>query len=467
MDVHDSADVPTPAPALPREALPGGPAAQAAEPSARVRRHRRIAWIVLGVFLALIGLAIYRHRVSSRLGGLRGFGGPMPVSAAKVSTADVPVVVDALGTVTPLATVNVTPQVSGPLVRLPFKEGQMVRAGALLAEIDPRPYQAALDQARGELATAEAALATARIDLARYKRLLAQDSIAEQTYADQLGTVQQDAATVETDKALVETARLNLSYCRISAPVGGLVGLRQVDIGNLVQANQTTPIVVVTQMRPMSVLFSVPETDLAQIFRQMHSGQRLTVEAYSRDMRHLIATGTLAAIDNQINTTTGTLQMRALFTNSHLQLFPNEFVNVKLVVRTLKNQVVVPGAAVQNGPSGNFVYVVQPNDTVQMRTVVTGPTDGTLMAVMQGLAPGEVVVTDGADELRPGAKVRIPGAHPSAARARGAGAQHTAAAGKGRCARLAQARRTASGRRARFLARASRRFGCARRGGQT
>ena len=391
------------------------PAAAHADP-ATVRRHRRIAAAGLLAFLGLIAFAILRHHEAAQADRFRHLG-PMPVAVGTVTRANVPVIVDALGTVTPLTTVNVTPQVSGRLVKLAFKEGQMVHAGALLAEIDPRPYQAALDQALGQLATAKAALATARIDLERYKRLVAQDSIAEQTYADQRGTVQQDAATVETDRAMVATARLNLSYCRIRAPVSGLVGLRQVDIGNLVQANQTTPIVVLTQMQPMSVLFAVPETDLGEIVRQMHAGHTLGVEAYSRDMRHLIATGTLTAIDNQINTTTGTLQMRALFNNKGFELFPNEFVNVKLVVRTLAHQLVVPGAAVQNGPSGTFVYVVEPNDTVQMRSIVTGPTSGILMAVMKGLAPGEIVVTDGADELRPGARVRIPGAKAPAAAA--------------------------------------------------
>jgi multidrug efflux system membrane fusion protein len=296
------------------------PAAAPADP-ATVRRHRRIAAVGLLAFLGLIAFAILRHHEDAQANRFR-HPGPMPVTVGTVTRANVPVIVDALGTVTPLTTVNVTPQVSGPLVELPFKEGQMVHAGALLAEIDPRPYQAALDQALGQLATAKAALATARIDLARYKRLVAQDSIAEQTYADQLGTVQQDAATVETDQALVATARLNLSYCRITSPVSGLVGLRQVDIGNLVQANQATPIVVVTQMQPMSVLFSVPETDLAEIFRQMHAGHTLVVQAYSRDMRHLIDTGTLTAIDNQINTTTGTLQMRACSTTAASCSFP-------------------------------------------------------------------------------------------------------------------------------------------------
>ena len=429
------------------------PTAAQSDPAV-IRRHRRMAIIGLLAFVGLIAFAILRHHTAIRPGGLRHLG-PMPVAVGKVTTADVPVIVQALGTVTPLDVVSVTPQVSGPLVRLPFKEGQMVRAGALLAQIDPRPFQAALAQAQGQLKTAEAALSTARLDLGRYKRLVAQDSIAVQTYADQVGTVQQDAATVEADKAAVETARLNLSYCRIVSPVAGLVGLRQVDVGNLVQANQSTPIVVVTQMQPMSVVFSVPETNLQQLFQRLRAGARLSVQAYSRDMRHRIATGTLTAIDNQINTTTGTLQMRAMFNNKRLELFPNEFVNVKLVVRTLKHQMVVPGGAVLNGPSGYYAFVVQPNDTVRMRPIVPGPTDGRMIAILRGLSPGETVVTDGGDQLREGARVRIPGqkAPPAAA---AAGARNV------RCARLAKARRTASGRQAKVLARAVQRLGCAR-----
>ncbi len=380
-----------------------------------VRRHRRIAFIGLAVFIGIIAIAVYRGHKDQQVNHFQG-DGPLPVAVAQVAARNVPVVIEALGTVSPLATVNVRPQVTGALERIVFQEGEMVHAGSLLAVIDPRPYQAALDQARGQLARDQAALASAKIDLARYKRLLAQDSVSEQTYTDQRATVGQDQAQVEADQAAVESARLNLSYCNITSPVTGQVGLRQVDLGNLVQADQATPIVTVTQMRPMSVLFTVPENELAEIFRQMHGAGSLEVEAYSRDMRHLIATGKLASVDNEINTTTGTLQMRAMFSNDQLQLFPNEFVNVKLILRTLKNQLVVPGAAVQNGPSSNFVYVVGPKDTVSLRTVVTGPSDGAFISIMKGLKLGETIVTDGADQLRNGAHVRIPGERPAAAR---------------------------------------------------
>jgi multidrug efflux system membrane fusion protein len=436
---------------IPADAPPG--------PPPEVTRHRRIAWLIGLAALILLIAWVVHHRLAAhaRPPSMAMMGGPLPVSIAKVSTADVPVVIDALGTVTPLATVTVRPQVTGPVVRIAFREGQTIEKGGLLAEIDPRPYQAALDQAQGQLDRDQAALASAQVDLARYKRLLAQNSVAAQTYSDQLATVRQDQAILVADKAAVETARLNLSYCRVTSPVSGRVGLRQVDLGNLVQANQSTPIVTVTQMRPMSVLFTVPENDLSRIFEQVRSGRTLTVEAYDRNMQHLIATGTLASIDNQINTSTGTLQLRALFDNSGSTLFPNEFVNVKLVVDTLHGQIVVPGAAVQNGPSSNFVYIVNPDHTVKMTTVTTGPTDGNDIAIMKGLTPGETVVTDGADQLRDGAKVLLPGEQPSSF-AQGAGPASSKASG--RCARIASFMKRATGSKATRLAKIYARLGC-------
>ncbi|MGH8301699.1 MAG: MdtA/MuxA family multidrug efflux RND transporter periplasmic adaptor subunit [Steroidobacteraceae bacterium] len=440
---------------LDREAKPAVPA----QHSPQHARRRRILWLAgLAVLIALIVWVIH-HRLASQAapqGRFAAMGGPLPVSVAKVATADVPVVIDALGTVTPLATVTVRPQVTGPIVKIAFTEGQRIQKGDLLAEIDPRPYQAALDQAQGQMARDQAGLAGARTDLVRYKQLLAQNSVAQQTYSDELAIVQQDEAGVEADKAAIETARLNLSYCRITSPVTGLVGLRQVDVGNLVQANQTTSIVTVTQMQPMSVLFTVPENDLAQVFERA-KGSKLTVQAWDRNMQHLIATGTLSSIDNQINTSTGTLQLRALFDNAHSELFPNEFVNVKLVLDTLQNQIVVPGAAVQNGPSSNFVYIVKPDHTVSMRTVTTGPTDGNNIAVMKGVTAGQTVVTDGADQLRDGASVLLPGEKPPASLASGAAGGKASSA---RCARIASYRSKASGSRATRLAKVYARLGC-------
>ncbi|MDE2052187.1 MAG: efflux RND transporter periplasmic adaptor subunit [Gammaproteobacteria bacterium] len=432
----------------------------AGQPTQQPGRRRRLLWLAGLAALIVLIVWVIHHRLASQAGQpsfAAMMGGPLPVSVAKVGTADVPVVIDALGTVTPLATVTVRPQVTGPIVKIAFSEGETIQKGGLLAEIDPRPYQAALDQAVGQLGRDQATLAGARTDLVRYQQLLAQNSVAQQTYSDELATVHQYEAAVEADKAAIETARLNLSYCRVTSPVTGLVGLRQVDVGNLVQANQATSIVTVTQMQPMSVLFTVPENDLSQVFERARGGAKLSVQAYDRNLQHLIATGMLSSIDNQINTSTGTLQLRALFDNAHTELFPNEFVNVKLVLDTLKNQIVVPGAAVQNGPSNNFVYTVNPDHTVTMRTVSTGPTDGNNIAITKGLTPGETVVTDGADQLRDGASVLLPGEKPPESLASGAAAGKSSSA---RCARLASFMKKATGARAARLAKVYAQLGC-------
>ena len=430
-------------------------------------RRKRLIWIIgLVVLVLLVGWLIH-HRLASQANqprfGRGGMGGPMPVSVGTVATAAVPVVIDALGTVTPLATVAVRPQVTGALVKITFKEGQIVKAGEVLAQIDPRPYQASLDSANGQLEKDQATLAGARIDLARYKRELQEDAVAAQTYTDEIATVHSDEAAVAADKASVETARLNLEFTTITSPVAGLVGLRQVDLGNLMQANQSQQIVNVTQMQPMSVVFSVPENDLSQVLDQVHQGRKLVVQAWDRNLKNLIATGTLSSLDNEINTSTGTLNMRALFDNANLELYPNEFVIVKLVVNTLSNQIVVPGAAVQNGPSSNFVYIVNSDHTVSMRTVVTGPTDGNNIAVMKGLTPGETVVTDGADQLKDGAQVLLPGETPAAGVANAAAGTHGGTTAE-RCTRISAMMKGATGTKAERLAHMYARLGCAASG---
>jgi membrane fusion protein, multidrug efflux system len=406
------------------ELAAGGPG----EPSGR----RKLLWIigiVVLVVLLVIGLR-YRAAHSVTTVGGRGAGGPLAVGIAKVSTADVPITINALGTVTPLATVTIHPQINGPLVKITFTEGQIVKTGELLALIDPRPFQAALDQAQGQLKRDQALLANARIDLARYKTLLAQESVSDQTYATQVSTVAQDEATVAYDQAAVESAQLNLGYCRITSPVDGRVGLRQVDIGNLLQANTST-VVIVTQMQPMSVLFTVPEDSVSTILQHLHNGEKLTVQAFDRSLTNQIATGTLSNSDNQIDTTTGTLKLRAMFDNAKLELFPNQFVNAHLILETLHDQIVVPGAALQNGAQGSYVYLVNADNTVSMRQVLTGPTAGDLVAISKGLTPGQTVVVDGADQLRDGAKISVPG---SAAGASSSGAhprRNGAGAGNG------------------------------------
>jgi multidrug efflux system membrane fusion protein len=373
--------------------------------------RKKVLWIigiVVLVILIILGLRYRAAQTAVPTGGRFGAGAPLAVGVAKVSTGDVPITINALGTVTPLATVTVHPQVNGPLVKITFTEGQIVKAGELLAMIDPRPFQAALDQAQGQLKRDQASLANANVDQERYKTLLAQDSISDQTFRTQVSTVAQDEATVAFDQAAVESAQLNLGYCRISSPVAGRVGLRQVDIGNLLQANTST-IAVVTQMQPMSVLFTVPEDSVSSILEHLHNGEQLTVQAFDRSLTNQIASGTLSNSDNQIDTTTGTLKMRAMFDNSKFELFPNQFVNAHLILETLHNQLIVPAAALQNGSQGNYVYVVNPDNTVSMRPVVTGPTAGDVVAISKGLTAGQTVVVDGADQLRDGAKIILPG----------------------------------------------------------
>jgi len=402
----------------------------------RSPRRRLIWWIIGGIALLVLIVIGARYRAATPAipgrAGRAGLNGPLTVGVASVTTGEVPITINALGTVTPLATVAIHPQISGPLVKIAFTEGQMVKRGDLLVQIDPRPYQAALDQAAGQLKRDQAALANAKVDQERYKTLLAQNSVSDQTYTTQVATVAQDEATVATDQATLEAAKLNLEYCRITSPVAGLVGLRQVDIGNLIQAN-TTEIVVVTQLQPMSVLFTVPEDSLSNILQRLRAGQKLAVDAYDRSLTNKIASGTLSNADNEIDTTTGTLKLRATFDNSKFELFPSQFVNVRLLLDTLHDAIVVPGAAMQQGASGSYVYVVKPDSTVSMRAVTAGPSTGDLVSITKGLQPGDRVVVDGADQLRDGAHVVIPGATPAAGGAAPAGGQrlhrHDAGAG--------------------------------------
>jgi membrane fusion protein, multidrug efflux system len=387
--------------------------------------RRKFIWWIIGAIALLVLIVIgARYRAATpALTGRAGLNGPLTVGVASVTTGEVPITINALGTVTPLATVTIHPQINGPLVKIAFTEGQMVKRGDLLVQIDPRPYQAAFDQAAGQLKRDQAALANAKVDQDRYKTLLAQNSVSDQTFATQVATVAQDEATVASDLATLEAAKLNLEYCRITSPVAGLVGLRQVDIGNLMQAN-TTEIVVVTQLQPMSVLFTVPEDSLSDILQRLRAGQKLAVDAYDRSLTNKIASGTLSNADNEIDTTTGTLKLRATFDNSKFELFPSQFVNVRLLLDTLHDAIVVPGAAMQQGASGSYVYVVKPDSTVSMRAVTPGPTSGDLVSVSKGLQPGERVVVDGADQLRDGAHVVIPGAAPAGAGAAPGGGQH-------------------------------------------
>ncbi len=370
---------------------------------------KRMLWVLVGLGLAL--LLIWAIQPSSNLQqGRDGFGtgGPVPVGVARVTTSDVAVTLDALGAVTPLATVTVKPQVTGILTKIAFKEGQMVKPGDLLAEIDPRPYQASLDQAKGNLARDQAQLANAKIDLGRYQALAEQNAISDQALKTQVAQVNTDAATVQADRAAVEAAAVNLGYCFITSPVPGRVGLRQVDLGNLMQAGMTTAIVIVTELQPISVEFALPEDDVQEVMQQMAAAAQLTAEAWDRSQTVKLATGTLETIDNEIAPTTGTFELRAMFDNKDLHLFPQEFVNIRLLLKTLTGQTTIPTAAIQRGAEGTFVYVVNGDHTVSVRQVSLGPTDNDKVDVLAGLRPGEVVVVDGADRLKDGAAVTIP-----------------------------------------------------------
>ena len=348
----------------------------------------------------------------------------MPVVTATAQSGAMPVVLNALGTVTPLATVTVRTQISGQLMQLGFSEGQEVAKGDFLAEIDPRPYQAALDSAQGQLLRDQAQLENAKRDLARYTKLVEERSIAGQQRDTQEALVKQLIGTVAADQAQVETAKLNLAYCHITAPVAGRVGLRQVDPGNYVQVSDPNGIVVLTQMRPISVIFSLPEDDLDAVAKRVAAGAKLEVAAYDRSDTTKLATGTLTTFDNQIDTSTGTFKLRAQFANADESLFPNQFVNVRLLVDTLQGATIIPGAAVLRGAPGTYVYVLNPDSTVAVRKVTLGPGNGDAVAVTAGLKPDEQVVTDGADKLREGAKVRIAAAPQPPAQAASGGPTH-------------------------------------------
>ncbi|WP_431226183.1 MdtA/MuxA family multidrug efflux RND transporter periplasmic adaptor subunit [Burkholderia contaminans] len=423
------------------EQKPTPPSKDPASPAARRPRRTLMAGALAVV---VIGGLLWWHpwnrtpaagstaqgTAASAGGAKRGRGGPaamanvpQPVQVATATQGEMPIVLSALGTVTPLANVTVKTQLSGYLQSVAFQEGQIVKKGDLLAQIDPRPYQVALENAEGTHARDSALLATARLDLKRYQTLLSQDSIASQTVDTQASLVKQYEGAVKTDQAAIDSAKLNLTYARITAPVSGRVGLRQVDPGNYVTPGDTNGLVVITQLQPMSVIFTTSEDNLPQILKQVNAGQKLSVTAYNRNNTVPLETGSLATLDNQIDTSTGTVKLRANFDNKEGMLFPNQFVNTRLLVDMLRNATIVPTSAVLTGSIGQFVYVVKPDNTVTVRKVTIGPVDGERTSIVSGVSVGERVVTDGSDRLREGAKISIPADKPKGASgARGAAA---------------------------------------------
>jgi len=339
----------------------------------------------------------------------------LPVVAATVRKGDIGVYYSGLGAVTPLATVTVKTRVDGQLMSVRYREGDTVKKDDLLVEIDDGPYQAALTQAQGALIRDQALLANARIDLARYQVLAAQQAVPEQQLATQQALVHQDEGIVKLDEGQVEGAKVNLAYCKIAAPVAGRIGLRLVDPGNVVQTSDTTGLVVITQMDPISAIFTISEDQLHVVLKKIASGRTLEVDAYDRAAKTKLAQGSLTTLDNQIDPTTGTLKLRATFANTKGTLFPNQFVNARLLVEEKRGVTLMPTAAVQRNSSATYVYVVKPDSTVTARNIIIGTSEGDDSEVTSGLTPGEVVVMTGVDKLQEGTKVnaQIPGAKPA------------------------------------------------------
>lgn len=332
---------------------------------------------------------------------------PTPVRTVTVGQQDLPIHLKAIGTVTPLNTVTVRSRVDGQLLRVVFEEGQMVREGQLLAEIDPVPYQIRLAQVEGQLQQNLAQLENARRDLERFQDLHGKDLLTTQQLDLQRALVSQREGALASDQADVDDAKLRLAYTKIVAPISGRLGLRKVDAGNLIRANDTNGLVVITQTQPIAVVFTVPEVDLPQVLEPLRAGEPLPAEAWDRSEKLRLATGRLKTVDNQIDLATGTLRIKAEFPNTDLELFPNQFVNVRLRVRTLADAIVIPAAAVQFGSRGTYVYLVNENDEAVVRDVVLGPADATLQSVTSGLKPGDAVVLEGLDRLRDGRKVIV------------------------------------------------------------
>lgn len=375
------------------------------------KKSKSWVWIVILVVIAAAGYFMYhQYQAMQAEAAQRRNERPksVPVTAAQAQKADMPVYVEALGTVTPIYTVTITARVQGQITNIYYREGQMVHKGDPLIDIDPRPYQAAVTQMEGQLAKDEAVLAEANIDLERYQSAYTRNAIAKQQLDDQTQLVAQDKGAVQNDQGQLDSARVNLAYCHITSPIDGRVGLRLVDLGNLVQANSTTSLVVITQLQPITVIFSVDQGYLSQIQQELRQGHTMSVDALDRTQEKKIASGKLLTLDNEVDPTTDTVKLRASFTNADNSLFPNEFVNARLLLTTQRGDTVVPSASIQRNAQGAFVYVIGTDQTASVRNVTAGVTDGNNTAV-QGVNAGDTVATNGFNQLQDGIKVSLPG----------------------------------------------------------
>ena len=370
-----------------------------------IKKHKSNILICI---VALFAIIFGAHYILGLIYPAKDHSKALPVVVASVKTMNVPVYISALGTVTSLDTVTIKTQVNGQLIKLNFKDGQKVNTGDVLAELDKRPYQADLEQAQGQLERDTALLQNAKIDLERYANLWKQNSVSKQVLDTQKALVAQYEGTVKLDKGLVESAKINVEYCNILSPITGRVGIALVDEGNIVQTTDSTGIVILNTVNPITVLFSISERDLYKVLKKYNTLTSLVVEAYDRDGSNLLARGNLIALDNQIDLTTGMVKLEANFNNDDMMLFPNQFVNINLLVDTLPNALVVPTPAVQNGPRGNFVYLLDKENKVTITKVATGISNGGSTVVTSGLAENDVVVIEGVDKLIDGAKVYIP-----------------------------------------------------------
>jgi multidrug efflux system membrane fusion protein len=392
-------------------------------PDPKPSRKRGLIWLILLVVIGgFSGYAVWRAGQPAALargqtntnpggtgrGGSRGGGaGIVPVVVTKVTRSSIPVYLNGLGNVTPYYTVTVKSRVDGQLMKVDFNEGDFVKEGQTLVEIDPRPYQVQLQQYEGQLIRDQAILDNDKIDLVRYQGLLKLNAIQEQQVTTEQALVNQTEGVVKTDQGLIESARLNLLYCHITAPITGVVGLRLVDPGNIVHASDANGMITITQLQPISVLFTIPEDDLPAITRKVRAGVQLPVEAYNRDNSKKLANGKLVSLDNQIDNTTGTSRLKAVFDNGDSSLFPQQFVNIRLLVDTLTNRLVVPNVAIQNGQQGTFVYVVDADSRVHLKNVQVGTATATISDIVSGISEGDQIIVDGTDRLVEGAVVRV------------------------------------------------------------